>query len=356
MGKAMNALPPPGLSSPVPGLPCASRACSLALATRAHVMSYYVPTKGNKIKKGKTAYPLQPAKQRPQRTPHHHHKKVSPFPTYLTKYLIMACPFCALGCRDGFPQISEVNRNWKIRQLAVHPDHIGGSTVASTFLNQTRDYAVECLNNNSASKPVAISCQRHGKPCRNETGNIHPEYYRQSTASASADKFPPPPPSSAQAAKHHSKLPYPDPWVISEEAARYVPVWSRKYPQTTPTTPAPEPQSQPQQESPSEGDTQLPHSAPHPPPQPGNQKTGWYKQTFRCRWCESEKVYQGHGSWPFTQALQDGWNKPASKPWAGRASCKACTAKFYGSTAEAHHAPLPTPILASPQPASFSPW
>ena len=122
----------------------------------------------------------------------------------------MACPFCALGCRDGSPQIAEVNRNWKIRQLAVHPDHSGGSTEASTFLNQTRDYALVCLINNSTSKPGAISCQRHGKPSSGEAGNTHPEQYRQSTASASADKFPPPAITSANSkASHKATIPRP---------------------------------------------------------------------------------------------------------------------------------------------------
>ena len=166
----------------------------------------------------------------------------------------------------------------------------------------------------------------------------------------------PPPPSPVQAAKPHTRPSFPDPWEISEQAKSSVPVWSMRHPQTPPTTPAPQPRSQPQQVPPCEHNTQSPHTTPFSPPQPDAQKYGWYKQTFRCRWCESEKVYQGHGNWPFTQALKDGWNKPASTPWAGRASCKACTAKYYSSTAEAHDAPLPSPILASPQPASFSPW
>ena len=208
---------------------------------------------------------------------------------------------------------------------------------------------MECLKNSSTSKPVAINCLRHGTPYSDKASKTLPEHSHPSTASASADKYSPSPPTTAQAAEHHTKPPYPDPWACSEQAGT-------QYSQTYTSTSAPQPQRQPQQEPPCKDDTQSPHSAPDPTPPPSSQQNGWYKQTFRCRWCESEKVYQGHGNWPFAQALQDGWNKPASRPWAGRASCKDCTTKYYGSTAAAHHVPLPTPTLASPQPASFSPW
>ena len=54
----------------------------------------------------------------------------------------MACPFCALGYRDGQPRIEEVNRNWRFRQLTAHPDH-GSSTEAAAFLDKTKEYAIK---------------------------------------------------------------------------------------------------------------------------------------------------------------------------------------------------------------------
>ncbi len=168
----------------------------------------------------------------------------------------------------------------------------------------------------------------------------------------------PPLPPTAQAAKPHTRIPCPDPWFseISEQTAKTGHDWPRIYPKTPSTPTAPQPRSQPQQETPGVSNTQPPYTAPAASPQPDNQRLGWYKQTFSCRWCGTEKEYQGHGSWPYTQAIQDGWNKPTSKPWAGRASCRACTTKYYSSTAAAHDTPLPTPTPASPQPASLFPW
>ena len=166
----------------------------------------------------------------------------------------------------------------------------------------------------------------------------------------------PPPPSPVQATNPHTKPPFPDPWETDAQAKSSTPLGLSHHHQPPPFAAAPQPRSQPQQVPPPEPDTLPPHTAQFSSPQPDAQKYGWYKQTFKCRWCGAQTTYQGHGNWPFTQALSDGWNKPTSKPWASRASCKECTTKYYASTAVAQDAPLPSPTLATPQPASFTPW
>ena len=262
----------------------------------------------------------------------------------------MACPFCALGCRDGCPQPSEVSRNWRIRQLAVHPDHEGGSTEATIFLNQTKDYAMEYLSRSSKGKIMAINCPRHSTQQCGNTSKPFPAQFHPNMASTSADKYPPPTPPVAQAAEHHPTPPYPDPWASSEQAGK-----QNTQPHTAFT--APQPQRQPQQEPPNRDGTQPTPTAPQQTLPPSSKRNGWYKQTFRCRWCKSETVYQGHGSWPYVQALQEGWSKPAKRPWSEGASCKDCITTFYGYTATtAYHVPLPTPTLASPQPTSNFAW
>ena len=103
----------------------------------------------------------------------------------------MACPFCALGCRDGQPRIEEVNRNWRFRQLTAHPDH-GGNTEAAAFLNTTKEYAISCIKNTSSGKPGTINCPRHGIPSNEVPSSTYPKYHHHSTASTSNDMVPPP--------------------------------------------------------------------------------------------------------------------------------------------------------------------
>ena len=153
----------------------------------------------------------------------------------------MACPFCALGCRDGVPQIEEVNRNWRFRQLVAHPDHSGGSTEAATFLNQTREYAIACLRSSSTDKPEAINCQRHGTPNNRVASSIYPTYHHHSTASASDDIFPPPPPPAAQTTNRHTMPTYPDPWDISEQVKTSTPGEFSQPPQPPPSPAVPQP-------------------------------------------------------------------------------------------------------------------
>ena len=171
----------------------------------------------------------------------------------------MACPFCALGCRDGLPQIAEINRNWRFRQLAAHPDHSGGSTEASTFLNQTREYAITCLRSSSTGKPEAINCQRHGTPNNRVASNIYPKYHHHSTASASGDMFPPLPPS-AQTTDPHTMPSYLDPWDTCEQAKASTPEVLSQHPQPPPFTAAPPPRCPPQQVPSPEPSTPPPHS------------------------------------------------------------------------------------------------
>ena len=80
----------------------------------------------------------------------------------------MACPFCALGCRDGRPTMGEVTRSWRGLQLTAHPD-LGGTKEAASYLNTTREYAIHCINNPIKSSEVTSSCKRHGSECRKET-------------------------------------------------------------------------------------------------------------------------------------------------------------------------------------------
>ena len=104
----------------------------------------------------------------------------------------MACPFCALGCRDGQPRIEEVNRNWRFRQLTAHPDH-GGNTEAAAFLNTTKEYAINYIKHISTGKMGTISCLRHGTLSNEVPSTTYPIYQPHSTASASNDMFTPPP-------------------------------------------------------------------------------------------------------------------------------------------------------------------
>ena len=105
----------------------------------------------------------------------------------------MACPFCALGCRDGQPRTEEVTRNWRFLQLTAHPDQ-GGNTEAAAFLNTTKEYAIHYIKHLSTVKMGTISCRRHGSMSNEVPSPTYPIYQPHSTASASKDMFPPPPP------------------------------------------------------------------------------------------------------------------------------------------------------------------
>ena len=158
----------------------------------------------------------------------------------------MACPFCALGCRDGSPQIEEVNRNWRFRQLIAHPDHSGGSTEASTFLNQTREYAIICLRSSSTGKPEAINCQRHGTQTTVWL-TIHTPNTTTIVQPRPAATCCPPLPPSAQTTDPHTMPSYPDPWDTCEQANTSTPEVLSQHPQPPPFTAVPQPRYPPQQ-------------------------------------------------------------------------------------------------------------
>ena len=138
---------------------------------------------------------------------------------------------------------------------------------------------------------------------------------------------------------------YLDPWDTCEQAKTSTPEVLSQHPQPPPFTAVPQPRCPPQQVPSPEPSTPPPHTAQPSSSQPDDQKRGWYNQTFKCRWCGAETTYQGHGNWPFMQALFDGWNKPTSKPWAGKTSCKECTTKYYAIAAVAQAPPCPPPPL-----------
>ena len=73
----------------------------------------------------------------------------------------MACPFCALGCKDGPPTQSEVNRLWRLHQLSVHPDLAGGNNEASVYLNQTKEFAMMCFSSGTRFHCRRGAYQRH---------------------------------------------------------------------------------------------------------------------------------------------------------------------------------------------------
>ena len=262
----------------------------------------------------------------------------------------MACPFCALGCKGGLPLPSEISRNWRLRQLTVHPDHEGGSKAATIFLNQTKDYAMECLSKQFNAKAVAINCSIHSTP---QYGNISkpvPTQRADSTASASADKCSPPaPPSPSPPAQ---QPPSPDP-----DLRECYGFGDQQYFHLHSAFPIYQPQQQSQQAT---ADTEKAQPAPAPPPQVPSSSSkpwGWYKQSFRCIWCKAVMEIEGHGSWPFVKAQQEGWCKATKRSWDDSATCKSCTTSYYGRTvATADHDAPPSPTIASPQPTSNFAW
>ena len=102
----------------------------------------------------------------------------------------MACPFCALGCRDGRPTMGEVTRSWRGLQLTAHPD-LGGTKEAASYLNTTREYAIHCINNPIKSSEVTSSCKRHGSECRKET-SVFPTHQPAGVSVASCREVPAP--------------------------------------------------------------------------------------------------------------------------------------------------------------------
>ncbi len=276
----------------------------------------------------------------------------------------MACPFCALGCRDGQPRTEEVTRNWRFLQLTAHPDP-GGNTEAAAFLNTTKEYAIHYIKHLSTGKMGTISCRRHGNTSNEVPSPTYPIYQPHSTASASNDMFPPPPSTEKRAATPPKQPSCEDPWATEDRTYADTARVPTQQPPPAPATPPPPTESPPQQgASPAYGthhnDTQLP-----PPPLSNNHIRGWYDQTFRCRLdrggCGAEATYSGHGHRPFEIAQEEGWYRPKSGSWAGKAYCKACATKHYGPPSPLHHTSqgpvlLPSPTIASPQPTSPIPW
>ena len=125
----------------------------------------------------------------------------------------MACPFCALGCRDGRPTMGEVSRSWRGLQLAAHPDQ-GGTKEAAAYLNTTKEYAIHCIKNPSKGREVTSSCKRHGCECKEETSPF-PTYQPAGTTAASYRTSPAPPSQSmtGQSSSTPPVQPYEaDPW------------------------------------------------------------------------------------------------------------------------------------------------
>ena len=74
-------------------------------------------------------------------------------------------------------------------------------------------------------------------------------------------------------------------------------------------------------------------------------------------WCKTVMEIEVNGSWPITKTHQEGWSEAAKRSWEDSASCKSCSASYYGYTATATiNAPLPSPTIASPQPTSNFAW
>ena len=277
----------------------------------------------------------------------------------------MACPFCALGCRDGRPTMGEVTRSWRGLQLTAHPD-LGGTKEAASYLNTTREYAIHCINNPIKSSEVTSSCKRHGSECREETSSF-PTHQPAGVSVASYRATPAPHTQTmtGQSISTPSAQPY-DPWApLDSPQAR-----SMGPPKASPTpAPAPPPPKggyqtgliAPQTESTGSDSRQ----APTPPPPPHfteKQKKKCWHQTFKCKvensGCGAEATYSGLGQDPFELAQKAGWYKPNSGTWEKKAYCRNCAAKHFGSPADpsppaSPHLP-PTPSLA-PQQSAYVP-
>ena len=71
-----------------------------------------------------------------------------------------------------------------------------------------------------------------------------------------------------------------------------------------------------------------PPSQGEPTAQPrGAMPWGWCGQSFSCVWCKAEMYLEGHGSWPFVKAQENGWRKSTKKSWEASATCSSCAAK-----------------------------
>ncbi len=261
----------------------------------------------------------------------------------------MACPFCALGCKGGLPLPSEISRNWRIRQLKVHPDHEGGSKEATIFLNQTKDYAMECLSKHFNAKAIAINCSLHSTPQCGYNSMPAPAQFPPSTASASADKYFPPSLPPSKPSVHHPPAPDPDPWESYGSG-------DKQYFRLHSAFPTYQPQQQSQQAPTDSDKAQPPPATPPQIPPPSSKPRGWYKQSFQCIWCKTVMEIEGHGSWPFVKAQQEGWSKAAKRSREDSASCKSCATSYYGYTTTTNHDSPPSPTIASPQPTSIFAW
>ena len=235
----------------------------------------------------------------------------------------MACPFCALGCKDGPPTQSEVNRLWRLHQLSVHPDLAGGNNEASVYLNQTKEFAMMCFSSGAVSR-----CPKH------------PLVTAKATSSWEGAVAPQPQSAPPVVEQHSPGAPLP------EGLPQCPPSWGLPLPQQAPQSHAsphvgqpafsPQPQQQqqvqasPQQQQQAQASPQREQPA-HPW---GAMPWGWYWQRFKCVWCSAEMYIEGHGSWPFVKAQENGWRKSPKKSWETSATCRSC----HATTASEHPA------------------
>ena len=276
----------------------------------------------------------------------------------------MACPFCALGCRDGRPTMGEVSRSWKDLQLTAHPD-LGGTKEAAAYLNATKDYANHCIQNPSKDKEITSKCKRHRCVNREEPSQF-PTHQSAGVTVATYRSFPAPltQTMTGQSLSTPPVQPFEeDPWAPVDRPQAGAPRPPMAYPGPVPAPPPPREgyQSEPSASQTHRTDSESRHAPPLPPPPhlTERQKKKCWQQAFKCRieigGCGAEATYSGLGKDPFELAQKAGWCKPNSSTWEKKAYCRNCAAKHLGLpadplTQQALHLP-PTPSLAPPQPA-----
>ena len=187
----------------------------------------------------------------------------------------MACPFCALGCREGRPTLAEVYSQRRHLQKFAHPDHPGGNSELSVYTNLSKDLALKIV-----SEKIVTKCPKHMA----EPAAV--------TSSSSTTRFGTP---ARQSQPQQQQQTPPD---------HRPPVFGASQSQ-------PPQQQQTQSQFPKQ---QVPH--------------GWYTVFFQCCWCSSQTNFEGHGG-PCTQLTACGYpfyinlniHGPCNLLWSAHEAC-----------------------------------